>query len=51
MYRSPAGEIVSGWKYEGDKLVYEVEIPANTEAEIILPDGRRECVTAGKYRY
>ncbi len=49
VYLSPVGEIVSGWKYEGDRLVYEVEIPANTEAEIILPDGRRECVTAGKY--
>ncbi len=51
VYLSPVGEIISGWKYERDRLVYEVEIPANTEAEIILPDGRRECVTAGKYRF
>ena len=51
VYLSPVGEIISGWKYEGDRLGYEGEIPANTEAEIILPDGRRECVTAGKYRF
>ena len=51
VYRSPAGEITSGWKYEGDGIVYEIRIPANTEAEIILPDGRKERVTAGSYQF
>lgn len=51
VYQSPAGEIVSGWRCEGDQVVYEMEIPANTEAEIILPDGRREMVAAGSYRF
>ena len=48
-YQSPVGEIVSGWKYEGDQVTYEIQIPSNTEAEVILPDGRREVLTAGSY--
>ena len=31
------GKIVSGWKKENDKLVLDVEIPANTTAVIYLP--------------
>ena len=50
VYQSPAGEIVSGWRYEGDHVVYEIEIPANGEAQVILPDGRKETLTAGSYR-
>lgn len=48
-YLSPLGEIVSGWRYEGKKLVYEIEIPSNAEANVILPDGRREYLEAGRY--
>ena len=49
-YQSPLGKIVSGWRYEGDEVFYEIEIPSNTEAEVILPDGRIEILTAGSYR-
>ena len=49
-YQSPLGKIVSGWRYEGEKVIYEIEIPSNTEAEVILPDGRKEVLTAGSYR-
>lgn len=49
VYNSPAGEIVSGWSYEEDKIVYDIQIPSNVEAELILPDGRREVLTAGSY--
>ena len=49
VYQSPVGEIVSGWKYEGDQVTYEIQIPSNTEAEVILPDGRREVLAAGYY--
>ena len=49
-YQSPVGEIISGWKYEGDQITYEIQIPSNTEAEVILPDGRREVLTAGNHR-
>lgn len=49
-YQSPVGKIVSGWRYEGDRVFYEIEIPSNTEAEVILPDGRKETLAAGSYR-
>ena len=48
-YQSPIGAITSGWKYEGDKVVYEIVIPANTQAEVILPDGRKTVLGAGSY--
>ena len=41
---------VSGWKYENDKPIYEIEIPSNTEAEVTLPDGRKRILTAGSYK-
>lgn len=48
-YQSPIGAITSGWKYEGDKVVYEIVIPANTQAEVILPDGSKTVLGAGSY--
>lgn len=49
VYRSAVGKIVSGWRYEGEKVIYEIELPCNTEAEVILPDGRKETLCAGSY--
>lgn len=48
-YQSPAGEIISGWKYEGNQILFDIRIPPNTKAEIILPDGRTEFLDAGNY--
>ena len=51
-YLSPCGEVSSAWKRENGKTIFEVEIPANCEADIVLlPNGRRETVTAGRYTY
>jgi alpha-L-rhamnosidase len=36
-YKSLYGEIKSGWKIDGNKMVYAIEIPANTSATITLP--------------
>jgi alpha-L-rhamnosidase len=36
-HQSMYGEIVSGWKLEGEKLTMEVEIPVNTSATIHIP--------------
>ncbi len=33
------------------KYVYEIEIPANTTADIVLPDGRKETVGVGTWRF
>lgn len=38
-YESMYGEIRSGWKFEGDALVWSFAIPANTTAHITLPQG------------
>lgn len=38
VYQSPVGKIVSGWKYEGGEVIYEIRTPPNVEAEVILPD-------------
>ena len=48
-YQSPWGKVVSGWKYDGDEISYEIEIPSNTRAEVVLPDGRRQELGAGTY--
>ena len=49
-YRSPLGEIVSGWHYEKDGTVrYHVVIPANAEAGITLPDGSTRTLGPGEH--
>uniref|UniRef100_UPI00321801F7 glycoside hydrolase family 78 protein n=1 Tax=uncultured Draconibacterium sp. TaxID=1573823 RepID=UPI00321801F7 len=37
-YDSMYGKIVSSWKIENDKMVYNVEIPVNTTATVKLPE-------------
>lgn len=49
-YKSIFGTVKSGWKKEPDKFVYEFEIPSNCTADIILPDGKYQTLTAGKYK-
>ena len=49
VYHSPVGDIESGWRCEGGKFVYEFVIPANASADIMLPDGRKEHVVAGRH--
>lgn len=51
VYHSPYGKIVSGWKYEDGKCTYEVEIPANMEAMVMLPGRDTVHVTAGHHTY
>ena len=36
---------------EKKRYEYHIEIPANTTAEILLPDGRKENVTAGVWEF
>lgn len=37
VYQSPVGEIVSGWRYDGDEVIYEIRTPANVEVEVDCP--------------
>ena len=48
-YLSPMGKICSEWRYEGDSIVFEFELPPNTEADIILPDGSCHKAATGKH--
>ena len=48
-YQSPVGEIVSEWRYEGDVLHVDVQVPV--DATIVLPDGKKLEVETGKYQY
>ena len=42
-------ESKSGWKRETGKTVYIVEIPANTTATFILPDGTVQALLPGQH--
>lgn len=48
-YKSVFGLVKSGWKKTDSGYEYEISIPANTTADIILPDGTKQAVTAGTY--
>ncbi len=50
-YCSIYGLVESGWKKEDGKTLFTVTIPANTTAEVQLPDGSCHCVTAGTHTY
>jgi alpha-L-rhamnosidase len=38
------GKIISGWKLEGDKILIDVEIPANTRATVYVPAAGAEKI-------
>lgn len=48
-FESPYGKIVSSWKRKGEEVEYHFEIPANTTADILLPDGTKKSVGSGSY--
>lgn len=49
MINSMYGKIESSWHYEGDRFILTVEIPANTNAIITLPDaGKDEILESGQ---
>jgi alpha-L-rhamnosidase len=50
-YKSVFGEVKSGWKKENDKYTYQITIPANCTADIILPNGENHAVKAGEYSF
>ena len=49
-YNSSNGLIRSYWRYEGDELVYECEVPANTSATLVMPvSGVKMHLGSGSY--
>lgn len=47
-FDSPVGMVRSRWEYRGGQVEYTVEIPANTRARFIAPDGTEQELQAGK---
>ena len=50
-FNSPYGLILSRWKKSLQHLEWEVKIPCNTSAQIILPDGTIKSVGSGEYHF
>lgn len=50
-YKSVFGEVKSGWKKGNGEYKFEVEIPSNCTAEVILPNGEKHSVHAGKHEF
>lgn len=50
-YNSVYGMIESGWNKIDNGYRYQINVPANCSAEIILPDGNKYEVGAGKHEY
>lgn len=50
-YASICGEVVSGWKRTDTGWNFDIAIPANVTADIILPDGTEKAVGAGTHHF
>lgn len=50
-YDSIFGHVESGWKRTENGFELDVEIPCNTTAEILFPDGKQIPVSAGKHHF
>ncbi len=48
-YLSPYGKVRVSWEKTDAGYQYQVEVPANTTAKIVLPDGEQKMITAGEY--
>ena len=47
-YNGVYGKIVSGWQKDGDKVTYQITVPSNVKAKVILPSGEY-ILTAGDH--
>ena len=50
-YQSIYGSVSCGWTKTEQDFAYRIKVPSNCTADIVLPDGRHETVTAGEYVY
>ncbi len=46
-----SGSVESNWVYKEDGVYFEFSVPHGTQADICLPDGTKETVPGGCYRY
>lgn len=50
-YKSIYGRIVSRWHKKDGKLLWHIEVPANTTADVHLPDGTVKHIGSGVYDF
>ena len=50
-YDSVYGRVESGWKKENGKCSFDIAVPANCTAEIVLPETESQTVSAGVYHF
>ena len=50
-HRCPYGTVKSTWERTGNRVAWEIEIPANTTAVIHLPSGKRKTIGSGKHTF
>jgi alpha-L-rhamnosidase len=50
-YQTPYGKVSSRWTKTPTHVEWDVEVPANTTAEVHLPDGKTERIGSGQYHY
>ncbi|MDR1563115.1 MAG: glycoside hydrolase family 78 protein [Dysgonamonadaceae bacterium] len=50
-YNTIRGEIQSSWRVEDGLFTLTVEIPANTTATVILPDGKKKKAGSGRHTF
>ena len=49
-YQSVYGKVSCGWQRENGKTTYQIAIPANTTAKVVLPSGEK-TLSAGEYEF
>lgn len=47
----PFGAVKSGWRKENGEYKFDIVIPPNCTADVILPDGKKYSVGAGTYTF
>jgi len=50
-YLSPLGKIGASWRYQGDEIHYTFDVPCNSEAAVVLPDGQTCKVKPGIHHF
>lgn len=50
-YDSIYGLVKCQWKRVNNQVKYMIEIPANTSAEVLLPDGTHHCIASGIHKF
>ena len=51
VYHSPQGMIESAWSIDKEKIIFDITIPCNTDAVVLLPGREEKKLGPGTYRF